>query len=172
MNNRRTARTALYRHFNKYGTLLYVGISLNSIQRTMQHSQGARWFEQIAQITIEWFPSREEAEEAERKAIKAEHPKHNIAHAGDANSAPLPGYAVTHVRSGFRDGWYFQEAEAHHMLGWFRAMFPKDEFVLTRPRFEADSIRDEMWLQWLKWEKWAASPPDFKAADKYDMEAA
>lgn len=34
-------RTALYRHFDAAGALLYVGISLNSIQRTAQHKHGA-----------------------------------------------------------------------------------------------------------------------------------
>ncbi len=30
-------RTALYRHFDKDGNLLYVGVSLNAIERTISH---------------------------------------------------------------------------------------------------------------------------------------
>lgn len=75
-------RTALYRHFDADGALLYVGISLNSIQRTSQHSHGAHWFQRISRIVIEWHESRELAEAAERKAIGCELPAFNIVHAG------------------------------------------------------------------------------------------
>lgn len=179
MDGRQTRRTALYRHFDRDGALLYVGISLNSIQRTMQHRQGARWFEQIARIAIEWLPTREAAEAAERAAIKAERPKFNVVHAaGVANPAEATesgwrdAYAVTHTRSGWRDGWYTKEL-GEHMLGWFRALFPRDEFQLTRPRFQGDAIGDGRHLDWGDWRRWgSATPPDHAAADRYEREHA
>lgn len=73
-------RTALYRHFDAAGELLYVGISLNAVSRLAQHRIEANWFDEIARIDIEWHPTREAAESAERTAIQAEHPRHNIAH--------------------------------------------------------------------------------------------
>lgn len=75
-------RTALYRHFDGAGELLYVGISLNAVSRLAQHRLEANWFDEIARIDIEWHPTREAAEAAERAAIKAEYPRHNIAHVG------------------------------------------------------------------------------------------
>jgi excinuclease UvrABC nuclease subunit len=71
-------QTALYRHFDKSGALLYVGISLDQARRLSQHTKGSRWKNDIADVKIEYFDSRELALEAERAAIMAEAPKHNI----------------------------------------------------------------------------------------------
>lgn len=94
-------RTALYRHFDAAGALLYVGISLNTIQRTQQHKHGARWFEQIARIDIEWHDSRPAALTAEAIAIAMEAPQFNIARPKDAppvpRVVPFP-QSDTHVR--------------------------------------------------------------------------
>ena len=68
----------LYRHFNNEGVLLYVGISLSSINRLGQHKDNSHWFETISRVEIENFKTREEAIEAEAKAIFHEKPKHNI----------------------------------------------------------------------------------------------
>lgn len=70
-------RTALYRHFNVEGSLLYIGISISAVVRFHQHHKKS-WYYDIANITIEWFDSRSEAEDAERKAIWDEKPAHNI----------------------------------------------------------------------------------------------
>ena len=75
-----TTATALYRHFANDGSLLYVGISLSWPSRTKSHASGSRWFDQVARVEIEQFPSREAALEAEREAIKRERPKFNIIH--------------------------------------------------------------------------------------------
>lgn len=72
--------TSLYRHFDDAGALLYVGISLSWPARTRAHAQGSRWFEQVAKVEIEHFPTRALALEAERKAIQSESPKFNVVH--------------------------------------------------------------------------------------------
>lgn len=69
--------TDLYRHFDSRGALLYVGISLNTIYRTMQHRQDSHWFSDVATIEIEKHPSRDAALTAEARAIETERPKHN-----------------------------------------------------------------------------------------------
>lgn len=69
--------TCLYRHFDVRGRLLYVGISLSVATRTLQHKCGSLWFRKVSNITLEWFPTREAAECAERKAIAEEKPRHN-----------------------------------------------------------------------------------------------
>lgn len=70
-------RTALYRHFDATGALLYVGISLNAVSRLAQHRMTSAWFDQIARIEIEWHPTRTVACNAERLAIQTENPLHN-----------------------------------------------------------------------------------------------
>ena len=69
----------LYRHFDEWDTLLYVGVSLSTIQRLSQHRNQSHWFNSIRKITIEQFPSREEVLKAERIAIQKEEPLHNLA---------------------------------------------------------------------------------------------
>lgn len=70
----------LYRHFDKDGNLLYVGISLCYIIRLSQHKSQSSWFPNIASSVIEKFNSRFEAEIAETNAIESEHPLCNVVH--------------------------------------------------------------------------------------------
>lgn len=70
----------LYRHYDKEGTLLYVGISLNSVARLRKHREEAHWFDDITRIEIERFESKEMAREAEKDAIAEERPLFNIMH--------------------------------------------------------------------------------------------
>lgn len=73
------SRTQLYRHFDKDGTLLYVGISLSAVARLSQH-KASSWFDQIAMITVETHPTLEVALERERAAIRIEKPIYNKMH--------------------------------------------------------------------------------------------
>jgi hypothetical protein len=72
-----TKPTALYRHFDSDGRLLYVGISLSAIIRLAEH-RASPWFDDIARVEIERHPTRKAALAAERKAIRDERPLHNI----------------------------------------------------------------------------------------------
>jgi len=72
-----TDKTALYRHFDANGELLYVGISLSAIQRLSQHKTASPWFKEISRVEIEWHPTRKEALAVEKLAIVTENPKHN-----------------------------------------------------------------------------------------------
>lgn len=73
-------RTALYRHFNADGELLYIGISLRAADRLRQHIDGSCWRYEIARVEVEWFDSRRDASDAERSAIVKERPIFNTAH--------------------------------------------------------------------------------------------
>ena len=68
----------LYRHFDKTGALLYVGISLSTVKRLSEHKQGSHWYRDIVRVEIEHYETREEAIAAEIAAIRAENPLHNI----------------------------------------------------------------------------------------------
>jgi len=67
----------LYRHFNKDGELLYVGITVSVVGRLVQHKAGSFWFDEIATITIEKYPTHAEVAKAEEDAIKKESPIYN-----------------------------------------------------------------------------------------------
>ena len=71
-----TSQTDLYRHYDADGRLLYVGISLNHVARLGQHKVNSEWFRSIKTVTIESFGSRDEARQAEARAIRDELPLH------------------------------------------------------------------------------------------------
>lgn len=68
----------LYRHFNLEGELLYVGISLSALNRLAKHKSSSHWFNEITNVTIQKFSTKEEAVAAEIEAIAKENPRHNI----------------------------------------------------------------------------------------------
>lgn len=74
-------RTALYRIFAGGDLLLYIGISKDFGTRWNQHAKAQPWWGEMERQTVDWYPSRPDADEAETTAIKAEKPKYNIVHA-------------------------------------------------------------------------------------------
>lgn len=84
MKNDSPTSACLYRHFDGDGALLYIGVSLNVVMRLAQHRDHSAWFEAIAKVTVERFPTRAKAIAAEREAIRQERPKHNIHHSAEA----------------------------------------------------------------------------------------
>ena len=79
--------TSLYRHYNSEKKLLYVGVSLNALNRLGQHSDHSHWFNTITNVTIEHFDTRDAALAAEYAAILNEAPLHNIVHKKAADAA-------------------------------------------------------------------------------------
>lgn len=87
------SKTALYRHYDAEGQLLYVGVSKNPLRRNAQHASGADWMESVCNTHTEWFASRRLAETAERVAIDCEKPLHNIARPlGPVPIIPVDGW--------------------------------------------------------------------------------
>lgn len=82
--------TAVYRCFNADGQLLYVGCSRDTLKRTHGHP----WHRQTTTITVEWFPDRYSAMEAEAAAITEERPLLNVQH--------IPGRHGAATQSGKR----------------------------------------------------------------------
>ena len=77
--SRKPRRYALYRHFDKDGALLYVGISRSAAARLAQHSKSP-WDHLIARVDVESLDTRQAALKAERKAITTEKPIYNVTH--------------------------------------------------------------------------------------------
>lgn len=70
-------RHYLYRHRDARGQLLYVGVALDPLRRQQWHKNHSAWFDRIARIDIEQFPSREAVLDAEALAIARENPIFN-----------------------------------------------------------------------------------------------
>ena len=67
----------LYRHYDKNGRLLYVGISLSYLYRLAKHREQSAWFRDVATIKVRHFPTRAAARAAEKAAIAKWHPMFN-----------------------------------------------------------------------------------------------
>ena len=87
-------KTALYRHFDASGTLLYVGITGDLSMRDKQHARDAAWHSEVASTKTEWLSSRRHARALEAVAIEFERPKYNIQNVRpEAPEAPAPAIA-------------------------------------------------------------------------------
>lgn len=165
-------KTALYRHFDAQDVLLYVGISLSAVHRLEQHRHRSGWFGQIKRVDVEWHPSREAALDAEALAIALEIPLWNKSRPTPRQLLKLPT-AVQHLATGRLNGWYADLATSQHMLGWFRAVFPGDQFKLAAPSVGGDNlISRARELKPIDCRLWAVSGPNYAAGDTFDREAA
>lgn len=87
---------AVYRMYGHGGELLYVGMT-GQMRRFDDHAM-KRWFPLVSRITLEWHPTEAAARVSERRAIRAERPRYNIAETpkagrSRAQSAPLRAVA-------------------------------------------------------------------------------
>lgn len=75
----------LYRFFDAEDTLLYVGLTVNPGRRMEKHAYDKPWWDTVARIAMEQHPDIETLRAAERAAIKAEKPLHNVRMNGVSN---------------------------------------------------------------------------------------
>jgi predicted GIY-YIG superfamily endonuclease len=100
LNGPRTNQTtALYRFYDATNALLYIGITNNLTRRIDEHDEDKPWYQHVARVTVEHHPSRGAALDAEKAAIKAEKPRHNVVH----NRRP----GGTHAKSTATGRWAF-----------------------------------------------------------------
>lgn len=86
--------TALYRHYDTDGTLLYVGITHDPDERRRMHARQSAWFPHSARCDLEWHEDRRAALRAETAAIRTERPLFNV-----ANSVVDPQLGVDYLAS-------------------------------------------------------------------------
>lgn len=73
-------RACVYRAYDEFERLLYVGMSTNIVGRISKHRHQKPWWrEPVVAITEEWFDTRAEALAAEAVAIRNEDPIYNVA---------------------------------------------------------------------------------------------
>lgn len=70
----------LYRLYDSIGDLLYVGATINFPVRVAYHvcSHHNKFADRVTNITLQAFDTRQEALEAEERAIATEKPKYNV----------------------------------------------------------------------------------------------
>ena len=88
------SKTALYRHFDAEGQLLYVGITCGMSNRDRRHAQKSDWHDQVVRTETEWLPSRGHALALEKVAIQHELPPHNKYNARTAAIEAQPDSAA------------------------------------------------------------------------------
>lgn len=71
-------RTAIYKLYDRYNVLIYVGITNNPPVRWEQHASVQPWWHEVVLREVEWLDTREVAEVAEARAISRHRPKYNI----------------------------------------------------------------------------------------------
>lgn len=71
---------SLYRFYDAEDRLLYVGITSAGPSRWADHELHKDWWVLVVRTTVEHFDNRVTAAAAERSAILAEQPVHNIVH--------------------------------------------------------------------------------------------
>lgn len=70
--------THLYRCYDHAGKLLYVGMSGNSLDRWMSHKRKSPWSDDVALMTVDHYPTKEAAIDAEAEVILTEKPPLNL----------------------------------------------------------------------------------------------
>jgi hypothetical protein len=105
--------TTLYRFYNTADELLYVGISEKGPERWKAHRKDKPWWTDVARTTTEHYDTRTEALDAERAAIIAEKPKHNVVH-NRAVKVPIPrGQKTANGRRQAAGQWCFSDRWGH-----------------------------------------------------------
>jgi hypothetical protein len=67
----------VYRHYDVWGRLLYIGFSMDVEARSIRHLQCSTWGDVIGRIDIARFGTRKDALAAEKRAIADESPPFN-----------------------------------------------------------------------------------------------
>lgn len=91
----------LYRLYDADDQLLYIGRTNNLKHRFNQHSGAQPWWGDVARSAVETQPDLDALKAAEKAAILAEKPKHNIVYNGrvlTAGADPIPAWITINPR--------------------------------------------------------------------------
>ena len=76
-------QTSLYQYFDRYGILIYVGITARGQVRNHEHNAHKSWWPFVDHQRVTHFASRPEATVAEKQLIEQRRPPFNIQHNPD-----------------------------------------------------------------------------------------
>jgi predicted GIY-YIG superfamily endonuclease len=92
-------KTYLYKTHNSDGHLLYVGITNNIDQRLIAHKATKSWWNEVDEIVLKIFSTREEAIVVERDTILDSFPKYNeVVTSKEYNPQPEKRYPTSHAK--------------------------------------------------------------------------
>lgn len=144
----------LYRFFDANDVLLYVGITNDAGTRWRNHSRKKGWWREVCRVRVEHFDSRAEVEAAEKAAIIAEAPVHNVQHNGGSRrglvSVGMSGSVSEGAPSPNAQQWTFESRGGHERttplwLCWEVNCDPvSDEYCID----EIDP--DDLWREWVR----------------------
>lgn len=80
----RSGATSVYRYYDRFELLLYVGITGRGTRRNDEHNKRAEWWPYVARQEVDHFATRQEAEDREKALIVKFRPPFNTAHNPDA----------------------------------------------------------------------------------------
>ncbi len=171
----------LYRFYDANDALLYVGITCNPTRRMEKHRGEKPWWTQVARISLEQYGDRQSVLAAERAAIGAERPLHNIRMNGSGSTQPTAVSAPGSLPCGLKVGGAYalglddgtcpcvlvlegdEDGVTVDTFDWWVGMFCNGEQWIS-----ADSI-----VRWAKDEllpKHVAQERGYSAAKVFDME--
>lgn len=78
VNPKLRCATAVYKLYDTFGDLIYVGITIDPETRFKAHSYDKWWWPSVARTEIEWTLSFRIAECVEKQLIETHQPKHNV----------------------------------------------------------------------------------------------
>ena len=161
----------LYRFYSAENELLYVGITVNAPARFAQHRAEKPWWLSVARIELEQHPDRDTVLAAERAAIIAERPLHNVVHNTGTKDAPryvavtartAPYQVGDWVALGLEDGrcpvgeiaalddqWIsirlksYLDGSIMHLADWIAVRW--DEIKRVEIAYREDAAYDEAW---------------------------
>lgn len=87
---RRPKRAVCYRCYDWYNVLLYVGYTVDPVQRLSDHADHQPWWDEVARTFPTWYDTEEEAAAAEDRAIKTEFPVYNVQGVLTPYISPVP----------------------------------------------------------------------------------
>lgn len=95
--------TALYRHFDARGELLYVGVTVDPVRRWAEHLETSIWARFAAKSYVTWHPTQETARQAERDAILWEDPVFNTCRPQPMRQ--VNARKIRYLKTGNGGGW-------------------------------------------------------------------
>lgn len=76
----RETATSVYRYYDSYGVLIYVGITARGSVRNVEHNLSKPWWPYVAQQAVDHFGSRDLARVREVELIESHWPPFNVQH--------------------------------------------------------------------------------------------
>lgn len=83
MDSSRVQPTSVYRYYDQFGVLIYVGITSRGVTRNREHNRDKAWWTYVARQEVDHLPDRAAALSHERRLIEDHRPPYNVQHNHD-----------------------------------------------------------------------------------------